>query len=65
VAAVRVRIAALEADLAEMSADRGSSGAAAIYLTALDYLVATTRAKIDWLREFAESMESGTYEVAI
>jgi DNA-binding PadR family transcriptional regulator len=34
-------------------------------ITDLDYLVATTRAKIDWLREFAESMESGTYEVAI
>jgi DNA-binding PadR family transcriptional regulator len=64
-AAVRVRIAALEADLAEMAADRGASGAAAIHLTALDYLVATTRAKIDWLRGFAESMESGTYEVAI
>jgi DNA-binding PadR family transcriptional regulator len=65
VAAVRVRIAALEADLAGMAADRGSSGAAVIHLTALDYPVATTRAKIDWLREFAESMGSGTYGVAI
>jgi DNA-binding PadR family transcriptional regulator len=58
--AVRGRITALETELAEMTAHRGSSGAAAIYLTALDYLLATTQAKVDWLREFAESLESGS-----
>lgn len=58
--AVRGRITALELELAELAAHRGSSGASAIYLTALDYLLATTQAKVGWLREFADSLESGS-----
>jgi DNA-binding PadR family transcriptional regulator len=60
-AAVRSRIGALEADVAEMAAQAAST-APAIQLTALDYLLATTRAKLDWLRQFADSLESDTVE---
>jgi DNA-binding PadR family transcriptional regulator len=59
-AAVRGRIAALEAELTELAAHRRSTDAADIYLTALDYLLATTQGKVDWLREFADSLESGS-----
>lgn len=57
-AAVRSRIGALDAEVVEMSAARAASTAPAIQLTALDYLLATTRAKLDWLRQFADSLES-------
>jgi DNA-binding PadR family transcriptional regulator len=59
VLAVRTRVAALEADLAEMESARDASNAPTMYLTALDYLLATTRSKVDWLRGFADSVESG------
>jgi DNA-binding PadR family transcriptional regulator len=59
VAAVRSRVAALEADAAEISSVRDAGSAPAMYLTALDYLLATTRSKLDWLREFADALESG------
>ena len=45
---------------AEMAAARAATTAPAIQLTALDYLLATTRAKLDWLRQFADSLESDT-----
>ena len=59
-AAVRSRIGALEADTTEMAQVRAASTAPAIQLTALDYLLATTRAMLDWLRQFADSLESDT-----
>jgi DNA-binding PadR family transcriptional regulator len=55
--AVTSRVAALEADVAEMMALRDAN--AAISVVALDYLLATTRAQVNWLREFASSLESG------
>ncbi|HZA10523.1 PadR family transcriptional regulator [Mycobacterium sp.] len=57
--AVQRRIAALEASVAEMTALREAATAPAIYLVALDYLLATTEAKVEWLRQFVESLRSG------
>ena len=57
---MRSRIGALEADTTEMAQVRAASTAPAIQLTALDYLLATTRAMLDWLRQFADSLESDT-----
>ncbi|MCV7321198.1 PadR family transcriptional regulator [Mycolicibacterium confluentis] len=59
VAAVRSRVAALEAELADMVTGRESGATPAMYLTVLDYLTATTRTKLDWLRDFADTLESG------
>ncbi|OBF27435.1 PadR family transcriptional regulator [Mycobacterium sp. ACS4331] len=59
VAAVRSRVAALEADLADLATGSASGDTPAMHLSALDYLTATTRTKLDWLREFADSLESG------
>ena len=57
--AVNTRIEALEAGIAEMRALRAASAAAPVYLVALEYLLATTQAKVSWLREFVDSVESG------
>lgn len=57
--AIRSRIAALDTSVVEIRTLRDASSAEAIYLVALDYVLATTRAKLEWLREFAESVESG------
>jgi DNA-binding PadR family transcriptional regulator len=56
--AVRDRITAREADLGELAAQRDASTASAIQLTALDYLLATTKAEVGWLR-VADAVESG------
>jgi DNA-binding PadR family transcriptional regulator len=57
--AVTSRVAALEADVAEMTALRDADAASKAGVVALDYLLATTRAQVTWLREFAASLESG------
>ncbi len=59
VAAVRSRVAALEAELADMVTGRESAATPAMHLTVLDYLTATTQTKLDWLRDFADTLESG------
>ncbi|WP_375488996.1 hypothetical protein [uncultured Mycobacterium sp.] len=55
--AVTSRMAALEADVAEMVALRDAN--AAVSVVALDYLLATIGAQVAWLRVFASSLESG------
>ncbi len=57
VSALRSRVRALEVDVAEL--DSARSAATATSWTALDYLLVTTRSKLDWLRGFADAMESG------
>lgn len=57
--AVTSRVAALEADVAEMMALRDANAASTVNVAALDYLLATTQAQVTWLREFAASLESG------
>jgi DNA-binding PadR family transcriptional regulator len=57
--AVTSRVAALEADVAEMTALRDADAASKAGVVALDYLLATTQAQVTWLREFAASLESG------
>lgn len=58
VAAVRSRVAALEADIAELTSVLAAPTTPAAERTALDYLRATTRSKLDWLRDFADALES-------
>lgn len=58
-AAVSDRIEALDASVAELLTLRDASTAAPIHLVALDYLVTTTQANVDWLRRFVGSLESG------
>ena len=58
VAAVGSRIAALEDNVAELRALKQVSTAPGIYLVALDYLLATTKAQVTWLREFVDSLRS-------
>jgi DNA-binding PadR family transcriptional regulator len=63
--AVDDRVGALEARVAEMRALRGAnvtSATPAAYQLALDYLLATMKAEISWLREFASSLESDQRE---
>jgi DNA-binding PadR family transcriptional regulator len=55
--ALRLRIAALERSAAELR-DRRDTDAAPGDRAALDYLLATTAAKLDWLTGFVESLES-------
>ncbi|BBY05145.1 PadR family transcriptional regulator [Mycobacterium noviomagense] len=57
--AVSSRVAALEADVAEMMALRDANAASTAVVVALDYLLATTRAQVTWLREFAAALDSG------
>ncbi|BCO35027.1 PadR family transcriptional regulator [Mycobacterium heckeshornense] len=57
--AVTSRVAALEADVAEMMALRDASTAEAPTLVALEYLLATTQAQVTWLRGFAQSLRTG------
>jgi DNA-binding PadR family transcriptional regulator len=57
--AVTSRVAALEADVAEMTALRDADAASKAGVVALDYLLATIQAQVTWLREFAASLESG------
>jgi DNA-binding PadR family transcriptional regulator len=52
------RIAALEDNIAELRACKRVSTAPGIYLVALDYLLATTKAQVNWLREFVDSLRS-------
>jgi DNA-binding PadR family transcriptional regulator len=59
VAAVGDRIAALEDDLAELETLTHVRAAQNIHQAALDYLLAMTRAQLDWLRGFASSLQSG------
>jgi hypothetical protein len=59
VAALRSRVAALEADIADMASRRADGTARPMHLTALDYLLATSRTTLDWLRDFADALESG------
>jgi DNA-binding PadR family transcriptional regulator len=60
--AVQRRISALDASAAEMQTLRAANTAPAMYLVALDYLLATTLAKIGWLREFVDSLQTGTLQ---
>lgn len=48
-----------DAGVAEMLTLRDARAAAPIHLIAFDYLVATTQAKVDWLRQLVMSLESG------
>jgi DNA-binding PadR family transcriptional regulator len=57
--ALTSRVAALEADVAEMTALRDAHAASAVNVAALDYVLATTQAQVAWLREFAGSLRSG------
>jgi len=57
--AVTSRVAALEADVAEMMALRDASTAEAPTLVALEYLLATSQAQVTWLRGFAQSLRTG------
>jgi DNA-binding PadR family transcriptional regulator len=59
VAAVRSRISALDDSVAELRALQDASTAPGIHLVALEYLLATTQAKVTWLREFVDSLQSG------
>jgi DNA-binding PadR family transcriptional regulator len=58
-AAVDSRIAALEADFAELQTLKQVSTAPNNQLAALDYLLAMTQAQLDWLRGFVGSLRSG------
>jgi DNA-binding PadR family transcriptional regulator len=57
--AVTSRVAALEADVAEMMALRDASTTPTATLVALEYLLATTQAQVAWLRGFAEALRAG------
>ncbi|WIM89841.1 PadR family transcriptional regulator [Candidatus Mycobacterium wuenschmannii] len=57
--AVDERVGALEARAAEIVALHDASVTPAGYLVAFDYLLATTRAELAWLRAFAGSRRSG------
>lgn len=59
VAAVHSRMAALDADAAEMMTLRDAGSVPPAYLVALDYLLATTKAKVAWLREFVDTLQVG------
>jgi DNA-binding PadR family transcriptional regulator len=56
--AVNDRVGALEARVAEIMALRDASVTPAGYLAAFDYLLATTRAELSWLHDFADSMRA-------
>lgn len=51
-----------EATILEITDVREAGGAPAIYLVALDYLLATTTAKVAWLPEFVGSLQSGSLQ---
>lgn len=57
--AVTNRVAALEADVAEMTALRDADAASKVNVVALDYLLAITQAQVTWLREFAGALDCG------
>jgi DNA-binding PadR family transcriptional regulator len=57
--AVQRRITALEESIEEMAELRRAATAPEIYLAALDYLLATTKAKVGWLHEFVGSLRAG------
>ncbi|HZU47032.1 MAG TPA: PadR family transcriptional regulator [Mycobacterium sp.] len=57
--ALTSRVAALEADVAEMMALRDANAASRVNVAALDYVLATTQVQVTWLREFAGSLKSG------
>jgi len=57
--AVDERVGALEARAAEIMALGDAGVTPAGYLVAFDYLLATVRAELSWLRGFADSMRSG------
>jgi DNA-binding PadR family transcriptional regulator len=57
VRALRRRMAALERAADELRAVRDAAGAAG-ERAALDYMLATTAARLDWLSEFVTSLES-------
>jgi DNA-binding PadR family transcriptional regulator len=59
VAAVGDRITALEDDLAELQTLAQVRAAQNNHQAALDYLLAMTRAQLDWLRGFAAPTQSG------
>jgi DNA-binding PadR family transcriptional regulator len=59
VEALRLRISALEAGAAEIRAQLAAGTAQRF---ALDYLLATTTAKLTWLRRFVESLQSERLE---
>jgi hypothetical protein len=58
-AAVDDRVGALEARAAEIMWLCDASDTPAGYLVAFDYLLATMKAELAWLRGFASSMRSG------
>jgi DNA-binding PadR family transcriptional regulator len=57
--AVRRRISALDARVAEMLTLRDAGTAPTAHLIALDFLLATTQAQLTWLRELVDSLRSG------
>jgi DNA-binding PadR family transcriptional regulator len=52
------RIAAVEDNIAELRSCKQVSTAPGIYLVALDYLLATKKAQVNWLRQFVDSLRS-------
>jgi DNA-binding PadR family transcriptional regulator len=57
--ALGARVSALDDTVAELTALRRASIAPDVYLIALNYLLATTQAQLNWLRGLIDSLRSG------